>query len=156
MPLLDQPAILAPFVGYGGGIAEVARGTSPAAGASFTHTLDSRYFTRLRSLHCKLVTSADVADRQVVVEYLTDQGERFALAGANTAVVADSTVYYEFNVDQPECVFTVDDSALVPLPSMWLPGGYKFAVTVVDIDNADQLSELHWYWERLDSDAVRQ
>lgn len=154
-PLADTPTIFAPFAGYAGGFSELVERPNPAAGADFAEVLDSRYLTRLRSLHCKFVTTADVADRQVVLEYRTDQGRRFALHGAATVVTASSTVYYEFNAEQYVAEFTVDSSALIPLSGMWLPGGYNFRVHLVNANALDQLSEIRFWADRLYTDEVR-
>jgi hypothetical protein len=142
IPTLDAP----PLPRYGWPSLEY--GATPAAGAHFTQQIKGNYLARLVSLHCKLVASATVASREVVVEYRDAAGQRFGLSGINTTVKASETGYYDFNAFQPECIATVDGSALVPLNPVLLRPTDDFRVYVVAIDTTDQLSEIRFVWER--------
>jgi hypothetical protein len=142
IPTLDAP----PLPRYGAPSLEY--GASPAAGAHFVQAIAGNYFARLISLHCKLVCSATVASREVVIEYRDAAGKRFGLSGINTTVTAGLTAYYEFSAFQPEAVATVDGSALVPLNPILLRPTDDFRVYVVAIDTTDQLSEIRFVWER--------
>jgi hypothetical protein len=142
IPALDSP----PLPRYGWPSLEY--GATPAAGAHFTKTIEGNYLARLVSLHCKLVTSATVASREVVIEYRDAAARRFGLSGINTTVTASNTQYYEFSAFQPEAVATVDGSALVPLNPILLRPTDDFRVYVVAIDTTDQLSEIRFVWER--------
>lgn len=141
-PVLDAP----PLDRYG--LPELVYGTTPAAGAHYSAAIPGQFITRLLSLHVKLVADANVASREVTIEYRNADGLRFALAGINTTVVASQTAYYEFSVFQPEAVATVDSSALVPLPPLLLMPTFDFRVYVVNIQATDQLSQVRYVWER--------
>lgn len=142
IPSLDAP----PLPRYGWPSLEY--GATPAAGAHFTQKIEGNYLARLVSLHCKLVTSATVADRQVVIEYRNAAAQRFGLSGINTAQPASQTQYWEFSAFQPYATVTVDSSALVPLNPILLRPTDDFRVYVVAIDTTDQLSEIRFVWER--------
>jgi hypothetical protein len=141
-PVLDSP----PLVRYG--LPELIEAASPAAGADFTATVDGNYFVRLVSVFCRIVCSADAASREVVVEYQTAEGNRFALTGAATTITAGLTGDYFFSSSLGEDIFTVDSSVLAPLPPMLLAPTQKFLIHVVAMDNTDQLSRIRYVWER--------
>lgn len=141
-PLLDSP----PLQRYG--LPEVVYGTSPAAGADFVQELGGNFHTRLLSVFCRLVCSADVAAREVVVEYRNGEDSRFALAGASTSAAAASTVDYFFSAWLATDIFPVDTSVLAPLPPILLPPSFDFRIHVVNIQATDQLSRIRFTWER--------
>lgn len=141
-PALDSP----PLQRYG--FPELVYGAQPAAGAHFTPTMDGRFHVRLVSLYCKFVADANVASREVVVEYREAGALRYALAGINTTVTAGLTAYYAFSAFQPEAVATVDSSALVPLPGIILPPTHDFRLYVLNVQAGDQLSAIRFVWER--------
>ena len=142
IPALDAPALVRR------GLPELVFGDQPAAGADFSPVMDGRYYVRLISVFVRLVTSASVASREVVVSYEDASGNRFGLAGINTTVTATQTADYVFSVFQPEAVATVDSSALVPLPAMLLLPTQTFKLHVVNIQAADQLSRIRFTWEK--------
>lgn len=129
-----------PLQGFGA--PSYAQFDSPAAGADFTYSAAGIYLERFLTLHVKLVTDGNAANREVVVSFEGPGSRRFALAGINTTVPASQTVYYEFSVFQPEAVATVDSSALVPLPAVVLGPGIVLKVHVVNIQATDQLSQI--------------
>jgi hypothetical protein len=141
-PLLDSP----PLVRYG--LPSFERGVSPAAGAHFTQEITGQFHTRLLTVSCRLVTSATVASRQVVVEYRDDGDVRVALAGPATSSPASQTNDYFFSAFLGTDVFTVDSTALAPLPPLLLPPTYDFRIYVANIQAADQLSNIRFTWER--------
>lgn len=126
---------------------------SPAAGASFTATVDGRYYERLLTVWCRLVTSADVANREVVLEFLNAAGDTYRACGAATTVPADQTVDYSFSVWQSEDTFAVNGGVLVPLDPILIAPTFKWKLTVVNVDNTDQLSRIRVYRERFFSDS---
>lgn len=154
MSVLEDGALLDPFSVWPA-IREPFLGASPAAGASFTQAMEGRYTTRLVSLHCKLVTDANAANREVVLEYRNDQNVRYALMGAATTVPDSTTVYYEFNRSQPVAEWPVDSSILVPIDPMWLPAGWNFRLYVVNVQATDALTEIRGVWERFYTDGAR-
>ena len=141
-PVLDSPEL------YRYGYPTLEKGASPAAGADFVRTLDEGFAARLLSVHVRLVASADVASREVVVEYRDEADNRFALAGINTTVTAGLTADYVFSAFQPEAIATVDGSALVPLPPLLLMPAWDFRIHVVSASATDQLSRIRYVWER--------
>lgn len=141
-PLLDSP----PLRRYGP--PELVLGTSPAAGAHFVGDVGEGYWARLLSVHVRLVTSAAVANREVVVEYRDVQDQRFALYGAPVTVPASDTVDYVFSVFQSQAEWEVDSSVLVPLGPDLLYPGTDFRIFVVNVQAADQLSRVRFQRER--------
>lgn len=127
--------------------------TSPAAGASFTAKVVGNYFERLLTVWCRLVTSSDAANREVVLEFLNAEGATYRACGAATTVPADQTVDYSFSVWQQADTFPVNGGVLVPLDPILQPPSFQWKLTVVSVDNTDQLSGIRVYKERFFSDS---
>jgi hypothetical protein len=139
----------------GRGFREHVAGVSPAAGAEYTVTMDPRYVTRMVSIFVRLVADANVANREVVVEYLTGTGLRFELAGAGLVITASTTVDFVFMRSQSQAEWTVNGSVLVPLSPLELEGSEAFKIAVPNIQATDQLSRIRYTWERFYTDQSR-
>lgn len=141
-PILDSPPLVRvglPFVEYG---------VSPAAATDFSYTVKGDHFVRLVSVFCRLVCDANVASREVVVSYENQAGDRFGLAGAATTLPASQTGDYFFSATLGTDIFTVDSSALAPLPPILLRPTEVFKLHVVNVQAADQLSRIRYVVER--------
>lgn len=138
---LDSP----PLQRYG--FPQLVKGTSPAAATDFTQEVAGTYYARLVSVFCRLVTDANAANREVVVEYRDQDANRYALAGASTVVTASATQDYAFCAFQPEVVFPVDSTILVPLPPILLGPTDDFRIHLVNAQAGDQLSLIRFKWE---------
>lgn len=142
IPELDAPALIR----FGG--PELVYGAAPAAGADFSAEVEAGYFMRLISVFCRLVTDANVADRELVVECRDGQDQRFALFGAPVTVSASDTVDYAFSAYQPRAEWPVDDSIIVPLGPVLLVPSWDFRLHVVNVQAGDQLSRIRYMRER--------
>jgi hypothetical protein len=140
-PLLDAPAMRR----YGP--PELVLGASPAATTHFASGPPAGYWMRLLSLHVKLVTDANVAARELVVEYRDVQAQRFALYGAPTTVAASTTIEYVFSIFQPQAEWPVASTILVPLGPDLLYPGCDFRVFVVNLQATDAVSEVRFQRE---------
>lgn len=141
-PVLDSP----PLRRYGP--PELVFGANPAAGAHFAAEVGQGYWARLLSVHVRLVTDANVANRELVVEYRDVQDQRFALYGAPVTVPASDTVDYVFSVFQPRAEWEVDSAVIVPLGADLLYPGTDFRLFVVNVQAGDQLSRIRFQRER--------
>ena len=141
-PVLDAPGL----VRYGA--PELMFGASPAAGADFVHDDDAGYWWRVLSVHVRLVTDANVQDRELVVEYRDVQDQRFALYGAPVEQTASTTTDYVFSVWQTRAEWPVDASVLVPLGADLLYPGCDMRIHGVNLAAGDQLSRIRFQVER--------
>lgn len=141
-PALDAPAMRR----YGP--PELVFGASPAAGADFSAEVGEGYWSRLLSVHVRLVCSAAAANREVVVEYRDVQDQRFALYGAPVTFPASDTIDYVFSSFQRVAEWEVDGTVIVPLGSDLLYPGTDFRIHVVNVQAADQLSRIRFQRER--------
>jgi len=146
-PVLDSPSLRR----YG--LPELVYGTAPAAGADFVQELGGAFHTRLISLFCLLTPSADVAAREVVLEYRNAADERFALAGAPVTVPASDVTSFFFSAYLGEPDWETDSTVLVPLAPLLLPPTFDFRIHVVNMDNTDTLTQIRFVWERFYSDV---
>lgn len=137
------------------GFRERVKGTAPAAATDFTQTLEGRYLTRLVNLSVLLTTDGNAANREVVLEYRSPEGVRFALMGAPVVVTASDTVTYHFMRGYPESAWSIDDSILVPLVDELLLPTESFRLHIVNVQAADTLTVIRFTWERFYTDDVR-
>lgn len=135
------------------GYAELVAGAQPTAGADFVQAIDARYQIRLLSVFCRLVTSADVATRNVVVEYRDGEDNRFLVNGAPVEVLASTTIDFSFSAWQQRAEWPVDGTVVVPLSPLLLDGSYDFRIHVENMAAADQLSRIRVCWEKFSSDS---
>lgn len=146
-PLLDSPALQR----YG--IPKYEIGTNPAAGAHFVRTIDGSVYERPISIGVRLVTDANVAAREVVVQYRDTDGNVIAQNGINATVAANLTADYFFSAFQPEAVATVNLSSLVPLQAELLLPTWSIRIFVVNVQVGDQLSRIRIVLEQFYSDV---
>lgn len=148
VPFVDSP----PLERYG--IPRYESGTNPAAGASFTRTTDGNFYERYVAIGVRLVTDANVANREVVVQYRDPDGNVYNQAGINTVVAANLTADYFFSAFTPEAVATVNSSALVPLPPLLLLPTHSMRLLVVNVQAGDQLSRIRLKFEQFYTDIT--
>lgn len=153
MDYYNEPLINnAPFGRYG--VPERVVGAIPAAGADFTQAIDGQFYARLNTVFVRLVTSAAVANRQVVLEYRDQGNNRWSVTGASAAQTAGTTVDYYFSCFRPEEKTALDGTTVLPLDPLILLPTDNFRVHVALMDAGDQLSRIRFVWERFYSDVV--
>lgn len=141
-PLLDAP----PLVRYGA-VPEYVLGASPAPGAAFEAKTPGQNYLRLVSVFFRLVTSADVADRGVYLEYLDSAGNRFAISGAPVTQAASTTTDYSFQAQLEAAAWPVDTAVLVPLAPVLLLPTFSFRITATNLQAADAISRVRYVQE---------
>lgn len=141
-PLLDAPELLR----YGP--PEYVKGDQPAAGAMFSSEVGGGYWTRLLSVHVRLVTDANAADRTVLVEYRDDADLRYMVSGAPVTQPASTTTDWTFDPWQAQAEWEVDATVLVPLKPLLLLPSHDFRVFVDNVQAGDQLSRIRFWRER--------
>lgn len=141
-PVLDSPGLQR----YG--FPELVYGANPAAGAMFSYAVEGAYYERLVTVFCRIVCDANVADREVIVEYRDAGGNRYAIGGAATTIQATETGDYFFSAFLGEDIFTVDGSVCAPLPPLVLPPTHTVRIYVTNIQATDQLSRIRFVRER--------
>lgn len=141
-PIIDSP----PLARYG--LPSLERGVSPAAGASFSQKIAGNYFHRLLTVRCKLVCSATVATRQVVLQYLDDAGNIYMEAGTSTGLAASQMGWFVFSAFVGVDIFTVGSAAIAPLAPTLLPPTYTWKLLVTNVDATDALTEIAYQVER--------
>lgn len=129
--------------------------TSPAAATDFTLALDPRYVWRFLSVRATIVTDANVAARELTVQYLDANGNVFDEARGGTTIAASKTVSVVFSAFQPTASGANDSWAIVPLHPVFLEGGLSVRVHVVNVQAADQLSAIRTYAEQFFTDEAR-
>ena len=146
---LFAPALDAPPLGrHGYPVTEYP--ASPAAGADYSDGFGGGYLCRLIAVHARLVTSADVADRELVLEYRDGQDQRIDLMGAPVEQTASTTTDYVFSAFQGQAEWPVDGSVLVPLHPLLLPLGFDARLHIVGVQATDALSRIRVTLERFD------
>lgn len=143
-------------LGFDRGQRALIAGTAPAAGASFSLALDPRYVWRLMSVYAEITTDANVANREVVLQYLDGNGKVFDnMGGAVTFPASSTAIPYTFSSEQTVAEWTVNSGVIVPLHAVFLPGGYVVKLLVVNVQATDQLANIRLYAERFYTDVAR-
>lgn len=142
-PLLDAP----PLIRYGE-VPSLEYGAQPAVATAFIQAIEGRYYTRLVTVFCRLVTDANVADRQVFIDYRDAADARYAIAGAPVTQAASTTTDYAFQAFVGQSDWPVDDTVLVTLPPVILLPTHDFRIGIDNVQAADQLSQVRFVWER--------
>lgn len=142
IPTLDSPPL------YRYGLPTFERPDSPAVASHYTQAVDGAFYLRLVSVFCRLVTDANVANREVVLEYRDAAANRYAVHGSAVVQTAGLTRDYYFGAFQPQVVTVVDGTHLVPLSPTLLPPTHDFRIFVVNVAAGDQLSRIRVVAER--------
>lgn len=128
---------------------------SPAVATDFTLTLDPRYVWRFVSVRATIATDANVASRELTVQYLDANGNVFDECRGGTTIAASKTVSVVFSAFQPTASGANDSWAIVPLHSPLLEGGLQMRVHIVNVQAGDQLSAVRTYAEKFYTDELR-
>lgn len=145
-PLLDSP----PLVRYG--LPELVKGTNPAAAAAFAETVEGGHFQRLVAVIVRLTPDANVANRQLYVEYRDDGGVRTAIAGAPVTVPASDVTDFFFSAYLGQPDWEVSSTVLVPLPPILLLPGHDWRIAVDNMQAGDTLTRIRYWRERFETE----
>ena len=122
--------LLEPF-SHGRGYQELVTGTSPAAGANYTHKLAGKWVSRLLLCSFQLTTSVTTADRIVTVEYATAAGTVYAADGAAVAVEASTTSQQFYgSSERGQSEWNTGTPVFFPLWGGFLYPGFEIIVNV--------------------------
>jgi hypothetical protein len=143
-------ALLEPF-SYNRGYRKLISPASPAAGATYTHTVPGDAWERLLAITFLLTTSATVADRLVTIDYAPKGGNTFLSDGAAVTVSA-STTNQAFNgsSERGQSEWNTGTSVFFPLWGGFLEAGWTFKINVGAIDTTDQLSGINFMVEKFE------
>lgn len=123
-----------------GELASVVALPSPAAGAGFTYTVPGSERQLVAVVSFQLVTAVAVAARLVSLTLLGGDGVRIGRFASGFTQAASLTSVYTFAVGIT--AYGANDAASIgaPLPPLWLPDGGSLAVTIANVQAADQVS----------------
>lgn len=143
--------LLGPFA-FARGWQESVIGTAPAAGANFSASNDSRFYSRLIACTFTLVTDANVASRYVSLDYQDGNGLTLARNGVQGAVTASTTARFSFDMHRTVSEANANSDVFAPLVPLFVHAGQLVAITVVGIQVGDQLGTITLTFERFPSD----
>lgn len=127
----------------------------PAAGAATVgRKLDGIAWERLLVAKVRLVTSAVVANRTVLAQYLDGDGLLVHSVPVTGAVPASTTIDCWVAVGGAQLVGTAGNSN-APIPDLLLASGWTFQFQATGLDVADQLSNTRVVVQRFPTNAVR-
>ncbi len=134
--------VIDPVAGLQPGYLDAQFPAQPAAGAGFTHTVPDGYFEQLVMLSATLATSATVANRFLLLNYVNPDGSTVCSVELSAAFAASSTHAVSAFVGASSQGTITGNQTNAALPSLALRPGWQFQLAVVNIDPADQLSGL--------------
>lgn len=141
-PLLDSPPLIRQSP------PQLVAGASPAAGANFAQAVNDGLWWRLVSVFFRLVTSADVADREGTIEYRDAEGNVYARFGAPVELTADTTADFYFSSFRAQPDWPVNSTVVAPLDPIMLPPSHSFNIVVAAIDDTDAITRVRYVVEK--------
>lgn len=129
--------------GHGRSFQRTRRGTSPAAGSSFSLTLDPAYRHVLVHAVFTLTTAVAAANRYTTVQYTYGDGVAAWVNAAAVVQTASSAQRYVGSKDRGSSEWNTGTDVLFPISPMFLDGGGVFSIAVANIAGADQLSGIY-------------
>lgn len=141
-PLLDAPPLRrqSPPTVY--------RGVNPAAGANFVQSVDDGLWWRVVSIFARFTPSADVASREVTIDYRDQEDSTYARFGAPLTVPASDTTDFYFSAFRKYADWEVNSTVLVPIDPIILPPSHDFSIVIVNIQTTDTLTRIRFIAEK--------
>lgn len=127
-------------------------GTSPAAGASFSLTINGEFVHRLLALVFTLTTDANAANRYVTVECRGKDGLAFSVSSPAAAVSANSTQRFAASAWKAVPAFDSTTDLFFPLDAVFLYPGDVLAIVVASVQAGDTLTAIRGVEERFPLD----
>lgn len=127
---------------------------NPAAGATWKHVVDGRFYERVISVRWGFTASAVVANRYPMLTWRDSNGTIVLRSPAMQQIVAGN------NLNMNSSVFGYSDFAqnqaeqFSGLPDLLIPPDWSVAGDVVGIDAGDQISGIVVVVQRFPSDAA--
>lgn len=115
---------------------------TPAAGAGVAHSVPGQFVYRVDAIAFQLVTSAAVANRIPVIDYVDPDGNIVYEVSAALAVAAGATVNVFAMTAYAPTIRTATGGSYVALPDTLLKPMWQIQVNVGAIDVADQISKI--------------
>ncbi len=130
---------------YWHGSNEPIRGESPAAGASFAHTVPGTVEQEVVAVSFLFTASAAAATRRPVIRFLDYGGQSFAEIGTPFTITANNASQVTFA--QSIVQLGANNSARMgaAIPPLRLGDGLSFEVTADNIDAGDQISAVAFF-----------
>lgn len=126
----------------------------PAAGAVWSHKADGRYYERLISASWLYVSSAAGSTRGPLLQLLDGNGTVVLEVGASPTVPVSSSEQISLIVNLGVSAAMTYSRAWLTLPDLLIPPGWSWQATVINLDPADQQSNIVLLVQRFPSDAV--
>lgn len=152
--MADQFGLTQP-ISDGIGYQHELRASTPAAGASFTVTLDSRYVWRVKHFIFTLTTDANAANRYVTLQYLFGDGLAVWTNAAAVTVSANSTQRFVGSSDRTVAEWAANTDVLFPIDKALLHGGRALQINVGNIQVGDTLTKIYAIFDRFETDPHR-
>ena len=131
------------------------RAKNPAAGASYSVVLDSRYVWRVKHAVFTLTTDGNAANRYVTVQYLAADTNPLWVNGASVTVSANSTQRFVGSTDRGVAEWNTNTDVFFPLDKALLYDGGTFKVNVGNIQVGDTLTLMYFIFDRFETDPHR-
>lgn len=125
---------------------------NPAAGADWTVSVPGQQLRRVISVYMKLVTDANVANRQPILRAASVAGDIIWEIEVAASQTASQTRVYMFARTMGSQFNGVSNNRHFPLPDTQLQGADVLRTVTTGIQVGDQYSLVAISWERIDQD----
>lgn len=141
-PLLDSPPLRRQSP------PQLVRGADPGANTNFTQQVNDGLWWRLVSIFTLLTPDGTAANREVTIEFQTEEGSVYARDGAAVTVPASDATSFHFSAFRTQDKWEINSTVLTTLTPIILPPGHKFAIVVVNKQATDTLTLIRYVVEK--------
>ena len=128
---------------WGRSFQDIEKEAQPAAGASFSMALPSKYTHRLVACVFTLTTDANAANRYVTVESVLGDTSLFCVGAAAVTIPASTSAQrYVGSITRGVAEWATGTDILFPLTPIFLEVGTTLKINVANIQVGDQLSKI--------------
>lgn len=127
---------------------------SPAAGASWSHKVDGRYWERLLSVYYVYTASAVVANRTSQLNLVDQNGAVVLVVGAGATVTAGQTKFCSLQIGNPTVEGGIPSGAVGWLPDFLVPMDWSWQLAVANEDAGDTVTGIVLLVQQFPNDAA--
>lgn len=127
----------------------------PAAGATWSHTVDGRYYQRLITARWNYLASAAVANRYVVLTLTDASGNIIIRVPTVAVIVAGNNLAINLWANNTSQAADNQGEQFNTIPDLLTPPGWTWTATTINEDVGDQVSNVVLLVQRFPNDTAQ-
>lgn len=127
----------------------------PAAGATWSHTVDGRYYQRLITARWNYLASAVAANRYVVLTLTDASGNIIIRVPTVAVIVAGNNLAINLWANNTSQAADNQGEQFNTIPDLLIPPGWTWTATTINEDVGDQVSNVVLLVQRFPNDTAQ-